>query len=83
MSKAVTTLFVGMTLLVGAGQALAETEQWYVDHDAEREARVKACESDEKEKATADCQNAINAAASVWLIGKDVNKNPSPKIIPE
>lgn len=80
MSKAVATLFVGMALLAAGGQALAETKQWYIDHDAEREARVKVCKNDSGEKASADCQNAIRAAASVWALGKDSNDNSAPKI---
>lgn len=80
MSKAVTSLFVGMAMLAGAGQALAETKQWYIDHDAEREARVKVCKNDAALTATADCQSAIRAAASVWALGKDANDNSSPKI---
>lgn len=46
-------------------EKVVQTKQWYTDHDSERKARVEVCRNDVREEATPDCQNALEAEASV------------------
>lgn len=78
--KSLLVVFAIAITLVGCKDETTHTKQWYVDHDSERQARVKVCENDASERATADCQNAIEADRSVWALGKDPKDNSAPKV---
>lgn len=48
---------------------------WYIDHDAERETRVKECNSDSAEEARpgSDCVNAHRANGLIMRFGSKDN----------
>lgn len=80
MKKILAIFVIGMALVGCKDDKVVQTKQWYIEHDAEREARVKVCNNDAQERMTADCQNAADAQASVFAFGKDINDNRSPTL---
>lgn len=78
--KALIFVLMFGAVLTGCKDEEVRTKQWYIDNDSERQAKVQACENDAKERATANCQNAIEADRSIWAMGKNKMDNSSPKI---
>jgi hypothetical protein len=47
-----------------------QTKEWYMQHDAERHARVPECKNDAALQVTPDCQNALAAESQIFVFGK-------------
>lgn len=58
--------------LSACGKSYHEKD-WYIQHDAEREARVRECENDPAQylRQGSDCLNAKDANGAVHLFGKE------------
>ena len=63
VSLAVTSLMAGCS-------EKPKTVEWYMEHKAEREARLKPCRADTGRAATPDCMNAEKAVERVMLDSK-------------
>jgi uncharacterized lipoprotein YmbA len=50
-----------------------QTVSWYIQHDAERDAKIKECDNDTAQYMVqgSDCMNAKNAVSKISLYGKD------------
>jgi hypothetical protein len=59
-----------LIFLAGCGNSYHK-EDWYIQHDAEREARIKECENDPAQylNKDSDCLNAKDARAGIFLFG--------------
>ncbi|CAD0362265.1 EexN family lipoprotein [Xanthomonas hortorum pv. pelargonii] len=66
MNKA---LLLVILLPLAACQQSDRTKSWYLEHTAEREARVVECKDDAALTVTADCQNALAAKAQAGTFG--------------
>lgn len=63
------TVLLVILLPLAACQQSDRTKSWYLEHTAEREARVVECKDDAALTATADCQNALAAKAQAETFG--------------
>jgi hypothetical protein len=70
-------------LIITACSDSTKTKDWYIQHDQERTARVAECRNDAREGSKPDCANALEADASIFLYGKDINDNTSPNLLPD
>jgi Tfp pilus assembly protein PilP len=72
MNKAVVVL-ASLLILSACGKDAdhpSQTKDWYMQHDAERHARVAECKNDAAQKVMPDCQNALDAQAQITAFGK-------------
>lgn len=64
--------FVVVLLLCACGKQ-HQTVSWYIEHDTEREARIKECDNDSAQYLSkgSDCINAKDAFSKIALYGKE------------
>ncbi|MBZ5763337.1 EexN family lipoprotein [Rhizobium sp. VS19-DR104.2] len=79
MKKAL--LLAIMLPLAACNQHSERTKSWYLEHTAEREARVRECKNDAAQEATADCRNALDAKAQADTFG--TGAAPSINVTPD
>lgn len=67
-------IFVVIMLLSACGKE-SHPVDWYIDHDAERDARVKECNNDSAEamRPGSDCVNASRASGLIMRFGSKDN----------
>lgn len=63
---------VAVLLLCACGKQ-HQTVSWYIEHDAEREARIRECDNDSAKymEKGSDCINAKQAVSKISLYGKE------------
>ncbi|MET3625177.1 EexN family lipoprotein [Burkholderia ambifaria] len=64
--------FVVVLILSACGKQ-HQTVSWYIEHDAEREARIRECDNDSAQYLSkgSDCINAKDAFSKITLYGKE------------
>ncbi len=61
--------FAMFGILAGCSNSSHQTVEWYVEHKAEREAKLKWCNDDMARATDVDCLNATKAKERVMLSG--------------